>query len=298
MLLENFFRKNNFLRSIDLLVFLYFFSVSSLILLSKDISKFYFIFIYMLLVFLLFYFLKFVSSRENNKFLKFIKYLYPIFLYIYLYKSIDPIMLSINNNWMDKYINVIEFFIFGNEPTILLERIVNPFLTEILKFAYFSYYFIIFVPPVYFYFSKKYRILDEYVESVSIAFFICYIFFILFPVEGPRYVFSELYKVKLDGYFFTRLQDFIMAHVSTHGGCMPSSHVAASCMAWRVINRHFKKTSYFLLILIVLLCFSTVYHRYHYVMDVIGGLVVVYFASRFRIYFLAFYNKYKFYLGV
>ncbi len=295
MFVENFFRKNDFLKPIDLLILVYFFIVSVLILLSKNVNNFHYIFIYIVFVFLLFHFLKFAYIHENNKFLKFFRYLYPVFLYVFLYKSIDRFMLSIQNNWMDKYINNIEFFIFGNEPTILLEKIINPILTEILKFTYFSYYLIIFIPPVCFYFSKKYKILDEYIECVSIAFFICYICFVLFPVEGPRYVFSELYKVKLDGYFFTHLQDFIMAHASTHGGCMPSSHVAASCMAWRVINRYFKKTSFCLLPLIILLCFSTVYHRYHYVLDVVFGLVVVFFASRFRIYFLTFYNK--FYLG-
>jgi membrane-associated phospholipid phosphatase len=205
-------------------------------------------------------------------------------------------MLSIHPDWLDEYIINFEVSIFGDEPTILLQKIVHPIITEILKFAYFSYYFIIFVPALYFYFNKKYRytIFDEYIESVSIAFYICYIGFILFPVQGPRYEFADLYYIDLNGYFFTRLQDFIMKVGSTHGGCMPSSHVAAALMAWKVLNIHFKKVSYILLPLVILLCISTVYHRYHYISDVVVGLFVVWLASYLRYHFKRIYNNYKF----
>jgi membrane-associated phospholipid phosphatase len=291
-----FLKKNDFIKPIDLIITLYFSILSIILLFFHNGVKYYYLYIlfFILFIFFLFQFLKFASKNNNNKIINFLRYLYPILMYVFLYKAIDPFMLSVHSDWMDKYINHIEFFVFGNEPTILLQKIVTPVLTEILKFAYFSYYFIVFVPALYFYFAKKEKIFDEYVESVSIAFYICYIGFVLFPVQGPRYEFSGFYTVNLDGYFFTRLQDFIMAKGSTHGGCMPSSHVAASCMAWRVINRHFKKMSYFLLPLVILLCFSTVYHRYHYFSDVVAGLIVVWVASYLRDYFKEIYNKYKF----
>jgi membrane-associated phospholipid phosphatase len=176
----------------------------------------------------------------------------------------------------------------------MLQNIITPWLTELLKFSYFSYYFIVFVPALYFYFANKQKIFNEQMETIAIAFYISYIGFILFPVRGPRYELAYLHTVSLDGYFFTRLQDFVMKHGSTYGGCMPSSHVAVACVSWRVINVHFRKISYYLLPLVILLCFSTVYHRYHYFSDVFAGLLVAWLSLYLRAVLNEWYVKNKF----
>ena len=59
------------------------------------------------------------------------------------------------------------------------------------------------------------------------------------------------------------------------GAALPSSHVAASiCTLWFSF-RYRLRIRHVHLVTVVLLCLSTIYCRYHYVIDVIAGLLTV-----------------------
>ena len=59
------------------------------------------------------------------------------------------------------------------------------------------------------------------------------------------------------------------------GAAFPSSHVAASiCTVWFSF-RYRPRIRHVHLVTVVLLCLSTVYCRYHYVIDVLAGLLTV-----------------------
>jgi membrane-associated phospholipid phosphatase len=58
------------------------------------------------------------------------------------------------------------------------------------------------------------------------------------------------------------------------GAAFPSSHVAATVIPWWYIWKWLPKHRWWFTTVLVLLSASTVYCRYHYVVDVIGGLVL------------------------
>ena len=59
------------------------------------------------------------------------------------------------------------------------------------------------------------------------------------------------------------------------GAALPSSHVAASiCTVWFSF-RYRLRIRHVHLVTVVLLCLSTIYCRYHYVIDVFAGLLTV-----------------------
>ncbi|MDY6863580.1 MAG: phosphatase PAP2 family protein [Thermodesulfobacteriota bacterium] len=173
---------------------------------------------------------------------------------------------------------MIEYKTFGFYPTVWLERFITPFFTEYFKFSYFSYYLIVFLPAFLFYKNGEKEKFDEFLLALFSAYYISFIGFIIFPVEGPRYALSALHEKPLDGYFFTSLQDFITRTGALHGGCMPSSHVAATFVTLLSLRRY-QKTLYYLLLPVVLsLFFSTIYNRDHYFLDVVVGIFVGYFS--------------------
>jgi membrane-associated phospholipid phosphatase len=80
--------------------------------------------------------------------------------------------------------------------------------------------------------------------------------------------------IAVDGYIFTDLMHYIHNNGALLGAAFPSSHVAASMIPWWHTWVHFPRHRWWMTTIFVLLCMSTVYNRYHYVVDVFGGLVL------------------------
>ena len=78
-----------------------------------------------------------------------------------------------------------------------------------------------------------------------------------------------------------------MRHIHENGAILgaafPSSHVAASFIPWWHTWVRFPRHRWWMTLLFLMLCMSTVYCRYHYVVDVIAGLllgILVVYAGR------------------
>jgi membrane-associated phospholipid phosphatase len=288
---SSFLNKNKFIRPIDILVLGYIFIISLILLFFHKTFPYWYVYIiaHILIMNFIFLLIKYTDDSKN-KIIKFIRNLYPIILYTFMYEELNNFVHLIHQGWFDNYIYNFEYSILGNHPTVLLDKIKSPMVTEFFKLSYFSYYFLVFVPALYIYFKKSQDALDDYVETISFAFYICYISFILFPIRGPRYELMQFHPEPLVGYIITPIQNFIMKHGSMYGGCMPSSHVAAASVSVFMLWKYERKIFYILFPLLVSLCISTVYCRYHYFSDVLAGLIVFIFSIKiiplYRKYFI------------
>jgi len=239
-----------------------------------------------------------VLENSSSSILVFIRWWYPVLLFTFNYKEINGLTHVIFQNWMDGSILNIENALFGVHPTLWLERFVSPFVTEIMKADYFTYYLMIPVGAGVLYFTGRKKEYIRYLSTVCLAFYISYAGFILYPVRGPRYTlydrYTKDYPVRvgdyygpyvekdvagkatyaLKGYFFTDLQDVIMKYGSLHGGCMPSSHIAVAFVCMIMMWLYRRRVFYIYLPFVSLLCLAVVYNRYHYVSDVGAGLAV------------------------
>ena len=80
------------------------------------------------------------------------------------------------------------------------------------------------------------------------------------------------YQIALDGAELADIMAFIY-DFEAPGGAFPSSHIAvALCTVW-FSWRFVPRIRYAHLILVILLCLSTIYCRYHYAVDVLGGIL-------------------------
>ncbi|MGM0442161.1 MAG: phosphatase PAP2 family protein [Elusimicrobiota bacterium] len=237
-------------------------------------------------------------DKSENKIAQFLRWWYPIFMFTFNYKEIGRFTNILVPGWMDGAIMSFEKSLFGVHPTLWMENFVNPLLTEVMKFNYFTYYIMIPLGAAALYFYGKRKNYVRYLATVCVAFYLSYIGFIIYPVRGPRYELYDQYTLDyevnikefygideeeniagkdtmaLKGYFFTPLQDSIMRYGSLYGGCMPSSHIAVALVCTIFMGLYFRKLFYFYLPTIILLCISVVYNRYHYITDVVAGLGV------------------------
>ncbi len=182
----------------------------------------------------------------------------------------------------------IDHSLFGVHPTVFMERLINPVLTGVLQFAYISYYFIPVSLGVVLIAKNK---LDEFEDSlfgIVLCFYLSYIGYLLVPAVGPRFTLDHLQTAGLQAApFIKTIQDALNGWEHNKTDAFPSGHTAVALMtvfyAWKCRE---KALLGILLPVVSALIFSTVYLRYHYVIDVIAGigltLLTVYCAPKLR----------------
>ena len=181
--------------------------------------------------------------------------------------SLDPALISL------------EAWIHGGQPSLDWSRAWPwPWFHELMEFAYFSYYFLslsflalVFrargVRP-----DERWHVVRDFVRDLSTTMLICYALYSIFPAWGPKY-FRAGY-VEVDGWIFTGIMRYIHENGALLGAAFPSSHVAASMIPWWYTWMLFPRHRWWMTTIFVLLCMSTVYCRYHYVVDVYAGILL------------------------
>jgi membrane-associated phospholipid phosphatase len=208
----------------------------------------------------------------TDKISQFLRHWYPILFYLVLYEENRYLIHLLFPGWFDGAINNLEMKIFGFYPTVWLEKIISVPLNEYMMFSYFFYYFLPLILGVGLYFGKKISEFDRFVFTSSVGLYISYLGFIFYPIEGPRYALAH--SIELKGVIFTPLAQYVIKVAGLHGGCMPSPHCTLAFIILVYSFRYHKTIFYFLSPLILSLFVATVYGRFHYLSDVVAGILV------------------------
>ena len=224
-------------------------------------------------------FVVYFSQRANTKFVRFFLRVAAVTLtYAYLFGAVDKLQLILHGRWLDEYVLDGEQYLFGVQPTLWLQRITTPGLTEWMMFAY-----VIYVPmyPVLcgiIYYLRGDVAMEDYFFTLGFTNILCDIGFILFPVAGPIATIGSLYTVPLNGYVFTYLGELMRSNLHYIGGTIPSPHCAAATIMWVMAYRYHRPSFYILTPVVLSLYASTFYARYHYVTDAVVGVAVAFLA--------------------
>lgn len=200
---------------------------------------------------------------------------YPLLLVPALYAELAPLNLAVHAGaYFDPWITAMEEVLFRGQPSRSWSAAVPRLaLSEPLHAAYLSYYLIIFGPPLLLYLRGRVQAFDRVVFTIMLAFFAHYVFFIYFPVQGPRYLFPAPGGSLADGPIY-QLTHRVLEGGSSQGAAFPSSHVgvavAQTALAARLLPRLFP----ILLVLTVGVAAGAVYGGFHYATDVLAGLLL------------------------
>ena len=214
------------------------------------------------------------DTRSESKIIHFFRDAYALLSVFLFYEELEGLIHLIFPGSFDYLINKLELAVFGVYPTVWLQNVARPWLTEFFVYSYFSYYFLIIIPALILYIPGKRWEFHEFSVNVMLAYYISFIIFVLFPVEGPRFVLASLHTSPLIGYGFSEIHAYFMDMGAYRGGAMPSSHIAATFASLMMIRRYKKGVYYLMLPLVVSMVLSTVYGRYHYVSDALAGILV------------------------
>jgi membrane-associated phospholipid phosphatase len=221
----------------------------------------------------------FILSRLAGKTESRIAYLvrcwYPALLIPFAYKELTYLIPRIGPGDMDVQLAALDRTLFGVDPTIWLERITFPALTELLQIVYVCYYFFPLFLALVLWWTRKYDQFHFSMYVITIGFFISYIGYITVPAIGPRFILADQQNYPLSGILmFEQLRHTLDYLEGITRDCFPSGHTELTLLvlycAWRMNKKLFR----LYLIPATALIFSTVYLRYHYVVDVIAGAII------------------------
>jgi membrane-associated phospholipid phosphatase len=199
---------------------------------------------------------------------------YPIFLFGFFFEEIGFIVHAFHPGWFDPWLISLEYRVLGVHATVWVEQYSSYWATEILQLAYTSYLVLTLGLAVYFARRSQETPLQILVVSTCVAYYLGYLIFVLFPIESPHHTLSGLQQVQLVGGPFTAVIDWIEQYGRVHGGAFPSAHVSGSVVVLICAWRYARRVGYALLPLVTAICIATVYGRYHYVADVLAGIVM------------------------
>ncbi|MDP7035902.1 MAG: phosphatase PAP2 family protein [Planctomycetota bacterium] len=161
-------------------------------------------------------------------------------------------------------------WIFGFQASQCLERWNHPVLVDLLQLAYCTYYFLPLALGIALYRKKLYGVIDEVFFVIPASFCMTYLLYILVPATGPR--FNQIFQTPLHG---LAVGDFFMWLLNQMENikrdCYPSGHTMTTLIVLVYAFRYARQTVVPFGIITSLLIFSTVYLRYHYLVDVLAG---------------------------
>jgi len=193
-----------------------------------------------------------------------------------IFNSLGELIAGIHPTTFDTQLIAIDHAIFGVHPTVWLERLINPLLTDLLQFAYISYYFIPLSLGVVLIAKGRFGEFEEVLFGILLCFYLSYIGYLLVPAIGPRFTLSHLQSGGLQGSpLIEMIQDTLNALEKNKTDAFPSGHTAVSLMCLYYAWKEREKKLFAVCIPVVTgLLISTVYLRYHYVIDVIAGIAL------------------------
>ena len=195
--------------------------------------------------------------------------------------------------------------LFGFQPALVFsQKFSSPVVSELLTLGYVSYYPLMVVVPLFYFFWRYGEFLRVSFVLLT-SFFLFYVIFIFLPVAGPQYYYLAVGMDQIAQGIFPNIGHYFETHsealpvpgwsqgifyklveIAHQAGerptaAFPSSHmgiiVVLLCQAWATKNRTF---FWSLIPFGVLMFFATFYILAHYAIDAIAGIftgLIMYF---------------------
>jgi len=165
--------------------------------------------------------------------------------------------------------------LFGFQASLAIQRFITPRLTAWMEFTYFFHVLNIPIVGCFVYLFRPRARFREMMSGLMVVTFLGLTGYILVPAIGPMYTQHSLYTVPLRqpiAFFNQQLQFMDFARI--HRDVFPSMHVAISFLVWLYAFRNSRPLFWILSPFVLSLWVSTVYLRYHYLIDVVAGLAL------------------------
>lgn len=201
----------------------------------------------------------------------------PTLILVAMYFELGVIIPHLNpydDRRFDKALQAIDVRLLG-DPAKFFASLGARWLSDVLACCYIVYYPLLIAVPVALYARGELASFRTTAAIIMSAFVMTYVSYALFPAVGPHSLFDGPRAPVLDGYGIAK-HVYAMTHDVPREppDAFPSGHamvgMLAPAMAWRFYRPMFG----WLAMVGVGIVLATLYLRYHYVIDVVAGLML------------------------
>jgi hypothetical protein len=190
-----------------------------------------------------------------------------------LYSRLNPLIDLLSPVPYDRDLQILDQIIFGTQPSVWMEQFHRPWLTELLFWCYAAFFFWQLALGVVLFARKDKRAFNDYILTVLVFYILSDTMYVLVPAIGPRFALSDQYTVPLEGLWYAETLRHTFAVNPMLRDCFPSGHTGLTMLV--LFHALHKKAYAFFAIMLpfgLLLFVSTVYCRFHYVIDLICAI--------------------------
>ncbi|MDR0421290.1 MAG: phosphatase PAP2 family protein [Prevotellaceae bacterium] len=228
--------------------------------------------LYRILFIALIFSLQFLYSHRATNMIWIVRNIIPVIFIAYWYPETYFMNENIFGN-LDPYFVFADEYLFGCQPSLeFCKYFPQTWISELMNFGYISYYFIIAL-VVFVALAKGKKCMEYTIFIILCSFFIYYITFIILPVVGPQFHFTEPDNLLINQGFFRNTLVELQTLGEKPTGAFPSSHVGICLICMYFVYKYSRIIFYLLIPVALILICSTVYLKAHYLIDVIGGFV-------------------------
>lgn len=214
----------------------------------------------------------------------------PFVVLLVGYENILGLVGSLRHVLYDEALMRIDLALFPQHPTLWLESFVTPRRTAWFSFFYLSLYLYPLISGGLLYLGGRLTEFRHFMLTFTLVGLIGYLGYLCVPVIGPRYYFERYYHVALaSGQAlpssadlqawlaapWAAIADRISYDQAMGSGearnCFPSLHTAWGLVVLIFAYRQLRWLFWIYLMPIALLILSTLYLRFHYVVDLLAG---------------------------
>ncbi|HVU02026.1 MAG TPA: phosphatase PAP2 family protein [Polyangiaceae bacterium] len=186
----------------------------------------------------------------------------------------------VNPRALDHELYQLDLTLFGVEPAVYLDRFVNPITTEWFAFFYFGYFFLlaIHVLPILFA-SRNVKMMSEFAMGMILLFCIGHTLYVFVPGYGPYKAMPQVFEHDLSQGIWWNTTRALVATSGAQKDIFPSLHTAAPTFLLlfsfhRRSELPFRYTWPLVAFFGANIVIATMFLRWHYVIDVVFGLLL------------------------
>lgn len=216
-----------------------------------------------------------LASTRGGRAVWYFRHWYPLPLLASCYKEMAILILAVRGATTDQWLADLDFSIWHANPTVWLERVQTPALTDFLQVAYTLYVPAVVLVPWLLWRKRRFADFRYCAFLISLGLLTSYIGYILVPARGPRFLLDHLQDSPLQGGWVVDVMRTTLDRLeSVHYDCFPSGHVELTIIAsWS--SRQISKWLFRVYLAYALsIVFATVYLRYHYTVDLVAGALL------------------------
>jgi membrane-associated phospholipid phosphatase len=216
-----------------------------------------------------------ILARNTSRTAQFLHHWYLLLYVPFCYKQTPFLISALKLHAADGTLARWDQAMWKADPVFWLSSMQNPFAVEILQVIY-----TMFIPGtlllgIILWVRRPESEFRYGTFVIALTFLISYLGYLLVPARGPRFMDYASLHAPLQGLWtFHHFQNVLDKLEGAQYDCFPSGHVAVVLVGCWVARRISAPVFYAFATFAACISFSTVYLRYHYVIDVIAGLLL------------------------